>query len=191
MRIKHKQARDTVIALNVGRFEVDSDGMLRPDPTPEQWARFGGAQCYFAVVVDDTPPAEPSLPVEVPTLDHSSNTPASPEAEPSSTVWSPEGVTPAASAPPASPFAWDDDDDAEDDDGAEDEGDPELPPLSDGTHFLGDVDDLDNAEQESPPRYGEMTYAELKEECKDRGISVARASREELISRLNASDLGV
>lgn len=175
MRIQHKQARDTVIALNVGRFEVDSEGFLRPTPTPAQWQRFGGAQCYFDVIEDagPSPAATEEAPVEgLPAAEH--------------TTWTPDGVVEAAPAPaPTSDFAWDDEDAEEDDD-----EDVEAP-LAQADAFAGDVDDLDAAETEDPPRYGEMSYAELKEACKDRGIPVARASREELISRLNADDLGV
>lgn len=169
MRIQHKQARDTVIALNVGRFEVDAAGFLKPTPTHEQWRRFADAQCYFNIVEDASSAATSEA------LSDTAALAVAPPAE--ATVWTPDGVQPASLAPEAID-EWEDEDVLEDDsEGAE--------------AFRGDVEDLDAVETDEPTMYGSMDYQALKALCKERGIGVARASRTELISRLNAQDLGV
>lgn len=172
MRIQHKQARDTVIALNVGRFEVDADGFLKPTPTGEQWRRFADAQCYFNVV-DDKPHAievVEATPAEAKDL-------AAPEA----TVWTPDGVQPEDLAVVVPAKVDEDEDEWE-----------SVEPVGDSAEgFHGDVEDLDAADSEEQPAYGSLTFQELKDLCKERGIGVARTSRVELISRLNAQDLGV
>lgn len=171
MRIKHKTARDTAISTVGGRFEVDSEGFLRPTPTMAQWHQFSTAQAFFTVHGD--------IPLDVAPVKQS-QTKAEPVA-PSSTVWEP----PKAVVAPSKPIIIADveaDEDDSDDEGDEDE---------DSKSFSDDTDDLDNAEVLNPTAYASMTFDELKVAARQRGIKVLRVSKVDLISLLNAHDLGV
>jgi hypothetical protein len=171
MRIKHKTARDTAISTIGGRFEVDSEGFLNPTPTMAQWHQFSTAQAFFTVHGD--------IPVEAAPVTRSTAV-AEPVA-PSSTVWAPPQVV----ASPSKAIVIADVEVGEDD--SDDEGDED----EDSKSFSDDTDDLDNAETPDPVAYATMTFDELKAAARQRGIKVLRVSKVDLISLLNAHDLGV
>lgn len=174
MKVRHKKLRRGSIAFSCGVFNIGSDGLLSPEPTEAQWKLFGSAQMYFEVQregalerrADVGPAAAASL------ADAVAAAPA-PEYAPV-----PLPVPEPAPAPESNEevFSMDDEEDDEDD-GGEPDG------------FSDDVDP--NADTVDATLYSGMSTEELRTLCRERGIRTARVNKSDLISLLNASDLGV
>jgi hypothetical protein len=180
MKVRHKKLRRGSIAFTCGVFSIGSDGLLSPEPTEAQWKLFGNAQMYFEVQregalerrTDVAPAAAASLAAAVAAAPAPEYAPVPlpvPEPEPS-----PEPEPVAESNEEV--FSMDDDEDDEDDGGE-----------ADG--FSDDVDP--NADTVDATLYSGMSTEELRTLCRERGIRTARVNKTDLISLLNASDLGV
>jgi hypothetical protein len=175
MKVRHKKLRRGSIAFSCGVFNIGPDGLLSPEPTEAQWKLFGSAQMYFEVQregalerrADVAPAAAASL------ADAVAAAPA-PEYAPV-----PLPVPEPAPAPESNEevFSMDDEEDDEEDDGGEADG------------FSDDVDP--NADTVDATLYSGMSTEELRTLCRERGIRTARVNKSDLISLLNASDLGV
>lgn len=176
MRIRHKSLRDSRIAIGPSAFTVDSQGYLKPDPTPEQWRTFQASQKYF-IVEAEAAVTEAPAPVEVVFAM------PDPEDDLDRILADERALRHAAAASVGA-----DDSPSEDDattvfaddaaDGAE-------------VGFADDVEDLDAAAAGADDSaYARMTFEELKAACRHHGIPVARASRASLIERLKEQDQG-
>lgn len=177
MKVRHKKLRRGSIAFTCGAFRIGPDGLLSPEPTEAQWKQFGTAQMYFEVVregalerrTDVAPAAAASLEAAVAVAPAAEYAPVplpmpAPEPEPEPEPASTEEV-----------FSMDDEDDEDEDDEAQ--------------VFSDDVDP--NADTAEGARYSSMSTEELRTLCRERGIKTARVNKNDLISLLNASDLGV
>lgn len=173
MKVRHKKLRRGSIAFTCGVFRIGPDGTLSPEPTPAQWQQFGSAQMYFEVVKEFT------LERRVTSVsDLVSMAAAVAEVPPPEHAAMPLPV-PAPELPPENPeevFSMDDPEE-EEDEGGEADG------------FSDDVDP--NADTADATRYSGMSTEELRTLCRERGIKTARVNKNDLISLLNASDLGV
>ena len=163
MRIQHKQLRDSRIAIGPHAFNVNSEGFLVPDPTPDQWRAFGGAQKYFTIVAVPVTPATPAPPAEVFVL------PDPEDAMDELVAAIKQDAVEAAQAEAA----------------AGGTAAPEEAAASEEEvfGFSDDLEDLD-APVEGDSIYAAMNFDQLKAECRALGIPVARASRAALIQRL-------
>lgn len=179
MKVRHKKLRRGSIAFTCGAFRIGSDGFLSPEPTEAQWKLFGNAQMYFDVIHDGTlerraavaPAVAASLEAAIAVAPAAEYAPVplpvpAPEPEPEPEPASTEEV-----------FSMDDEDDDED----EEQDEAQV--------FSDDVDP--NADTGDAPRYSSMSTEELRTMCRERGIKTARVNKADLISLLNASDLGV
>jgi hypothetical protein len=177
MKVRHKKLRRGSIAFTCGVFRIGPDGLLSPEPTEAQWQQFGNAQMYFEVQregalerrTDVAPAAAASLAAAVaaaPAPEYAPMPMPVPEPEPA-----PEPEPVAESNEEV--FSMDDDED----DGGEADG------------FSDDVDP--NADTVDATLYSGMSTEELRTLCRERGIRTARVNKTDLISLLNASDLGV
>lgn len=164
MKVRHRKLRRGSIAFHCGTFLIDSQGMLSPEPTLAQWQQFGSAQMYFEVIAES--PLARHTAIEAP---HHAALEAVFAAPPAPPAPAPE--------PEASEevFSMDEDEDDEDED--------------EGTMFSDDVDP--NEDTADATRYSGMSTEELRTLCRERGIRTARVNKADLISLLNASDLGV
>lgn len=180
MKVRHKKLRRGSIAFTCGVFNIGPDGLLSPEPTEAQWKMFGPSQMYFEVVregalerrTDVAPAAAASLAAAVaaaPAPEYAPMPMPVPEPEPA-----PEPEPLAESNEEV--FSMDDDEEDEDDGGE-----------ADG--FSDDVDP--NADTVDATLYSGMSTEELRTLCRERGIRTARVNKADLISLLNASDLGV
>ena len=180
MKVRHKKLRRGSIAFTCGVFNIGPDGLLSPEPTEAQWKMFGPSQMYFEVVregalerrTDVAPAAAASLAAAVaaaPAPEYAPMPMPVPEPEPA-----PEPEPLAESNEEV--FSMDDDEEDEDDGGE-----------ADG--FSDDVDP--NADTVDATLYSGMSTEELRTMCRERGIKTARVNKADLISLLNASDLGV
>jgi hypothetical protein len=180
MKVRHKKLRRGSIAFTCGVFNIGPDGLLSPEPTEAQWKMFGPSQMYFEVQregalerrTDVAPAAAASLAAAVaaaPAPEYAPMPMPVPEPEPA-----PEPEPMAESNEEV--FSMDDDEDDEDDGGE-----------ADG--FSDDVDP--NADTVDATLYSGMSTEELRTLCRERGIRTARVNKADLISLLNASDLGV
>lgn len=173
MKVRHKKLRRGSIAFTCGVFRIGPDGLLSPEPTEAQWQQFGNAQMYFDVIREGTlerraavaPAVAASLEAAVAVAPAAEYAPLPlPEPEPETEPASTEEV-----------FSMDDEDDDEEQDEAQ--------------VFSDDVDP--NADTADATRYSSMSTEELRTMCRERGIKTARVNKADLISLLNASDLGV
>lgn len=177
MKVRHKKLRRGSIAFTCGVFRIGPDGMLSPEPTAAQWHQFGSAQMYFDVIregvlerrSDVAPAALAGMTAAVAVV-------AAPEYAPVP-LPQPEPLPEPECEPEATEevFSMDDEDDEEERDEAE--------------VFSDDVDP--NADTVDATLYSGMSTEELRTLCRERGIRTARVNKADLISLLNASDLGV
>jgi len=175
MKVRHKKLRRGSIAFTCGAFRIGPDGLLSPEPTEAQWQKFGTAQMYFEVEREGvlerraavTPAVAASLEAAIavaPAAEYAPMPLPMPETEPETEPASTEEV-----------FSMDDEDEDEESDEAQ--------------VFSDDVDP--NADTGDATRYSSMSTEELRTLCRERGIKTARVNKNDLISLLNASDLGV
>lgn len=179
MKVRHKKLRRGSIAFTCGAFRIGPDGLLSPEPTEAQWQKFGTAQMYFEVVREGAlerrtavaPAVAASLEAAItvaPAAEYAPMPLPMPEPEPEPEPASTEEV-----------FSMDDEDEDNEDDEEVDEAQV----------FSDDVDP--NADTADATRYSSMSTEELRTLCRERGIKTARVNKNDLISLLNASDLGV
>jgi hypothetical protein len=177
MRIKHKNLRDSRIAIGPSAFNVDKDGYLNPPPTPEQWRAFQASQKYFIVESELTP----SAPVATP-LDDVFALP-DPEDDLDRILVEERAGRHAAPQPVGTDSDTSEADEPEA--AAEDAGEGAEVGFADDVESLDDVDAADDG------IYSTMSFEDLKAECRHHGIPVARASRAALIVRLKEHNQGV
>ena len=179
MKVRHKKLRRGSIAFSCGVFRIGPDGLLSPEPTDAQWKMFGSAQMYFEVQregalarrADVAPDAVASLEAAV------AAAPAPEYAPMPLPVPEPEPAPEPAPEPESTEEIFSMDDEDGEDDGGEADG------------FSDDVDP--NADTVDATLYSGMSTEELRTLCRERGIRTARVNKADLISLLNASDLGV
>ena len=174
MKVRHKKLRRGSIAFTCGVFQIGTDGLLSPEPSEAQWKQFGSAQMYFEVLKEvalerrvSSPSALADIAAAVAVAPAPADAPVPlpvPEPAPAPEPSSSEEV-----------FSMDDDDDG-------DEGE-------EAQMFSDDVDP--NADTPEGTLYSGMSTEELRTLCRERGIRTARVNKSDLISLLNASDLGV
>lgn len=173
MKVRHKKLRRGSIAFTCGVFRIGPDGMLSPEPTEAQWQQFSGAQMYFDVIKEGALERRTSSVSALADIAAAVAAPPAPEYAPMP-LPAPE---PAPAPEPESNeevFSMDDE--------ADDEGE-------EAQMFSDDVDP--NADTVEGTLYSGMSTEELRTLCRERGIRTARVNKADLISLLNASDLGV
>jgi len=165
MKLTHKYSRETAICIGSSRFIVDAEGDVTPEVTETQWRLLGEAQIYFTIA--EGPPAVAIVSAA------QAQKPADQD------FWTPDTPLPPQ---PTTNFSGILDSDDEDEDGSED---------ADGS-FAGDVENLDDASDSegTDGNYADMSYTQLKEICKERGIKTSRVAQAELVSLLVAQDIG-
>ena len=174
MKVRHKKLRRGSIAFTCGAFRVGTDGMLSPDPTEAQWRQFGTAQMYFEVIPEVALERRMSSVSALADIAAAVAAPLAAEHAPMP-LYAPTPEPMPEPAPNEEVFSMDDEDD-------EDDGE-------DAQMFSDDVDP--NADTPEGARYSGMSTEELRTLCRERGIRTARVNKADLISLLNASDLGV
>lgn len=178
MKVRHKKLRRGSIAFTCGVFRIGPDGLLSPEPTEAQWQQFGNAQMYFDLIREGTLERRAAVaPAVAASLEAAVADAPAPEYAPVPLpVPEPEPAPEPVAESNEEVFSMDDDEDDEDDGGE-----------ADG--FSDDVDP--NADTVDATLYSGMSTEELRTLCRERGIRTARVNKTDLISLLNASDLGV
>ena len=174
MKVRHKKLRRGSIAFTCGVFRIGPDGLLSPEPTEAQWQQFSSAQMYFDVIREGTLERRAAVaPAVAASLEAAVAVAPAAEYAPMPVPMPPEPEPEPASTEEV--FSMEDDEDEDEEDEAQ--------------VFSDDVDP--NADTAEGTRYSSMSTEELRTLCRERGIKTARVNKNDLISLLNASDLGV